>query len=149
MIKNNGPVLVPDVGTLPIQSGRIVIRPENLEQMIVADNSWIELDLHHFRVAGGVAANIFVGRILGLAAGITDGCIGHTGDGAEGRFNPPKTSGTECRFFRGHAFTMKRTVMLRNCMSSRGWRQRAEGPLTRSTASALQHAYSANVGWIL
>ena len=73
MIKNNGPILVAHIGPLAIQRGRIVIRPEDIEKLIVADDRRIELHLHHFGVPGVVTADIFVGRILGCAAGISNG----------------------------------------------------------------------------
>ena len=122
VIKNHGTILVADIGSLAIQRGRIVIRPEDVEELIVTDDGRIELHLHHFGVPGVVAADIFVGRIFRRAARVSDGCIGHPASGPEGRFDAPETTGAKCRFFCRHVVTIKRTLPLRNCLSSRGWR---------------------------
>ena len=57
-----------------------MIRPENIEQFLVTNDRRIELDLDHFGVAGLIAANIFVSRILRRAAGVTDRGIRHAFD---------------------------------------------------------------------
>ena len=98
VIKNYGPILVANIRPLAIQRGRIVIRPEDVEQLIVTDDRWIELYLHHFGVPGIVAAYIFVGRILLRAARVPDRCIRHTARRAEGGFHSPETTRTKSRF---------------------------------------------------
>jgi hypothetical protein len=115
VIKNHGTILVADIGALAIQRSRIVIRPEDIEELIVADDRGIELNPHHFSVPGPVSAHIFVGWIFLRAARVTDGCIRHTSSGPEGRFNAPKTTGAKCRFFCRHVFTMKREERGRKC----------------------------------
>ena len=59
-----------DIGSLPIQRRRIVIGPENIEQLFVTNDRRIELDLDNFGMSGLIGANIFVGRIFRVAAGI-------------------------------------------------------------------------------
>src|SRR4051812_31146051 len=102
MIKDHGAVLIADVGPLAIQRGWIVVRPENVEELIVTDNCRIEFHFHHFGVSGRVTTNTFVGRVLRLAAGVSDNCFFYSRHGAKGRLDPPETTGSECRFLCGH-----------------------------------------------
>src|SRR5688500_11571819 len=67
MVKNNGAILIAHVGSLAIQRGWIVVRPKDVEELIVTDSGWIEFYLHHFGMTGLVAADISVSRILGGA----------------------------------------------------------------------------------
>src|SRR2546423_8206970 len=64
MIENHGTVLGADIRALPIQSRRIVVGPENVEELIVTDLRRVELQLNDLSVAGFIAANILVGRIV-------------------------------------------------------------------------------------
>src|SRR5438105_15936682 len=73
MIKNHRAILRAYIGTLSIQRGRIVVRPENVEDLIVRYLGRIEFHLNNFGVAGLVAANIFVARILSVPACIPYG----------------------------------------------------------------------------
>ncbi len=74
MIKNNGPILYSDIGALPIQRRRIVVRPKNVEQLVITDLRWIELNFDHFSVARIISTDILVGRVVFVPARITDGC---------------------------------------------------------------------------
>ena len=73
MIKNHRAVLRAYIGTLSIQRGRIVVRPENVEDLIVRYLGGIEFHLNNLGVAGLVTANIFVARILFIPARIPYG----------------------------------------------------------------------------
>ena len=64
IIKNDRAILRSNVGSLSIQRRRVVIRPKNIEQFVVANLRRIELDLYDLSVAGFVGAYIFVARIL-------------------------------------------------------------------------------------
>ena len=72
MIENHGAVLGADIRALSIQSRRIVVRPENVEELIVIDLGRIEFQLNNLSVASVIAANIFVARIVFVSARIPD-----------------------------------------------------------------------------
>src|SRR3954463_10417307 len=72
MVENHGPILVADVRALAIQCGRVVIRPKDVEELLVTDDTGIVFDFDYLGVTGGVAANVFVSRVFGFAAGVTD-----------------------------------------------------------------------------
>src|ERR1043166_212374 len=120
VIKNHGTILVAHIGSLTIERGRIVVRPENIEKLIVTDDRGIELHLHHFGVPGAVAAHILIGRIRRRAARIAHSGIRHAAGGAKGGFDAPKTAGAKCRFFSRHGFTMKREAVTRKCSPPSG-----------------------------
>src|SRR5437773_1355039 len=77
MIKNHRAVLRAYIGTLSIQRRRIVVRPENVEDLIVSYLRRIEFHLNNLGVAGLVTANIFVARILFVPACIPYGGRAH------------------------------------------------------------------------
>jgi hypothetical protein len=119
MIKNDGAILRPHIRPLSVQCRRIVIRPENVEQLIVIDLCRIELDLHDFGVTGLVGANIFIAWVPRRPAGITDRRGGNAFEFAKSFFDSPKTSRAERCFLRRHAVTMKREWFGRNTCSGR------------------------------
>jgi hypothetical protein len=53
--------------------GRIVIFPENLEQLFIANDGRVVHHAHRFRVSGLTGANFAVGRVWGVTAGIARG----------------------------------------------------------------------------
>ena len=69
VIKNHRTILVADIGPLTIQGGRIVIRPEDIQELIVTNDRRIELHLHDFGMPGAVSTHLLVGRIFRCAAG--------------------------------------------------------------------------------
>src|SRR5262245_13793064 len=71
MIEDRGAILGADVGTLPVQSRRIVYGEEDIEQVLEGDYLRIERDLHNLGVAGFPGANILISRVGYLAARIT------------------------------------------------------------------------------
>ncbi len=81
-----------DIRTLAIQRRRIVIRQENIEQLLVTDLRGIELHFDHFGVPGLVAANIFVGRVILRAAGVADRDIIHALHIAKRGLHAPETT---------------------------------------------------------
>src|SRR5207302_7354064 len=102
MIKNHRTILRAYIGTLSIQRGRIVVRPENIEDLIVRYLGRIEFHLNNLGVAGLVAANIFVARILSVPACIPYGGRANALKLAESLFHAPKTPRPERRFFSRH-----------------------------------------------
>src|SRR5678815_1576345 len=59
-----------DVIALAHALRRVVVLPEDLQDVTVADDARIEDDPHDFRVPGGAAADLFIGRVRRRAAGI-------------------------------------------------------------------------------
>src|SRR5579863_10401245 len=99
MVKDGGAVLRAPVGALAVELSGVVVLPENFQQVGVVDLDGVEFDFDGFGMAGAIGADIFVGGTVGLAAGIADTGRLHTGQGAEGSFDSPETSGCECGFF--------------------------------------------------
>lgn len=108
MVENHGTILITNIGSLTIQRGRIMIRPEDIKELIVTNDRWIELHLHNFSMPGVVSAHIFVGWIFRRATRVSNGGVRHALYSPEGRFHPPKTTGPKCCFFCRHVPTMKR-----------------------------------------
>ena len=77
MIKNHRAILRAHIGTLSIQRRRIVVRPENVEDLIVSYFRRIEFHLNNLGVAGLVTADIFVARIFFIPARIPYGGRAH------------------------------------------------------------------------
>jgi len=90
------------IGTLSIQRRRIVVRPENVEDLIVSYLRRIEFHLNNLGVAGLVTANIFVARILFVPACIPYGGRAHALKLAKSLFHAPKTPRPERRFLCRH-----------------------------------------------
>src|SRR5882762_1851539 len=103
MIEDHRTILRSDIRSLSIQGRGIVVRPKNIEQLIVADLRRIELNLHDFRVTGLVAANILVARIFLVATGIPDRSRSHAFEFSKSLFHTPKTARAKCRFLRCHS----------------------------------------------
>jgi len=113
MIKNHGTILRSSIGALPIQSRRIVVRPKNIKELVVADLRRIKFHFHHFSVSGLVCANIFIGRIVFRSARVAGHYVRYALDLAKRRFDSPKTSRTECRFL-CHGVSIKQDWLRRN-----------------------------------
>ena len=62
--EDGAPKLRAHVGTLTVLLSGVVHSPEHLEQLVIAHDRWIELDLHHLGVTGGPGADEPVARIL-------------------------------------------------------------------------------------
>ena len=103
MIKNHGAILRPNVRALAIQRRRIVVRPKNIEKVIVADLRWVEFNLDSFRVASFIRANVFISWVLFRSARVTHRGRSYACQFPESFFHTPKTSGAERRFLSGHA----------------------------------------------
>lgn len=113
MVKDHGTILLSNVGTLPIQRRRIVVRPENIKQLVVTNLRRIEFHLHHFGVTGFVRTNIFIGWIILRSARISNCARDHALQFSEGFFHTPETTcakGGFLRFHTGHDGTIVRGV---------------------------------------
>jgi hypothetical protein len=62
-------VLGTDVGSLPVQGRRVVDRPEDLEQRVVADHTWVEAQVADLGMPGPTGADLLVGRGRDAPAG--------------------------------------------------------------------------------
>jgi len=102
MVKDHGTILFSDIGTLPIQRRRIVVRPENIKQLVVVNLRWIEFHFHYFSVAGFVRANIFIGWIILRSARVPNRCRDHAFQISEGFFHAPETTCAKGGFLRFH-----------------------------------------------
>ena len=89
-------ILVADVRSLAVQRGRVVIIPEDFEQVVIADDFRIEGDFDHFGVAGAIRANVLIGGVIQLAAGIAYLRGSDARQTPERGFDAPKTACTEC-----------------------------------------------------
>ena len=85
-----------------------MVRPENIEQVVVGDLRWIELYFHDFGMAGLVRAHIFVGRAVFRSACVADGRRDHTFQISKSFFHAPKTTCTKGSFVRFHCDMMER-----------------------------------------
>ena len=102
MIKDHRAILRPHIGALSIQCSRIVVRPKNIQELIVIDLRWIEFQLDDLGVSGLIAANIFVARVFFVPARIPDGRRCDAFQFAEGFLHAPKTTRPERRFLHRH-----------------------------------------------
>src|SRR5262249_40373310 len=66
-------ILRADVIALTHALRRVVTFPKRLQEAIVGNLRRIEHDEHHFGVAGAAGADLFIGWIRGMAAGIANG----------------------------------------------------------------------------
>src|SRR3990172_5256511 len=58
--EDHGPVLRAHVMALAVPRGGIMNYEEYLKKIFIADDTWIERHLHHFRVAGAARADLLV-----------------------------------------------------------------------------------------
>ena len=68
MVEDDGAVLRAGVGALPVQRRRVVRGEEDVEEVAVADDVGVEVDLDDFGVAGAPGADGVVRRVLDVAA---------------------------------------------------------------------------------
>jgi hypothetical protein len=83
-----------------------MVRPENVEKLIVTDLRWIEFDFHGLGVSGLIGADISIGWILLCPACVPDRRGQHALQIAKSFFNPPETTCAECGFLRLHTEMM-------------------------------------------
>ena len=116
MIKNYRSILRSNIRALPVQRRGVMVRPENIQKVVIADLRRIELHFHDLGVSGFVGANILIRRIMLCSPRIPDAGGQNTFYVAECLFHSPETTRTECSFLRLHANTMKRLDHVRNKM---------------------------------
>jgi len=114
MIKNYRAILFSDIGSLPVQGSRIMIRPENVEKLIVTDLRRIEFHFYGLSVSGFIGADISIGWIFLCPACVSHRRGQHALQIAEGFFHSPETACAECSFLRLHREMMVRLLTVRN-----------------------------------
>src|SRR4029453_2421302 len=102
MVKDRRTILLSNIGTLPIQRRRIVVRPENIKQLVVTNLRWIEFHFPHFGMAGFVPANIFIGWIILRSACVPNRCRDHAVQFSECLFHTPETARAKGCLLRFH-----------------------------------------------
>src|SRR5437762_5337109 len=98
MIKNNRAILHSNVRALSVQGSWVMIRPEDIQKLIIADLRRIKFQFYYLGVSGLVSANIAVRGILLRATGIAHARGQNTFQVPESFLHAPETSRTECRF---------------------------------------------------
>src|SRR3954471_22308242 len=102
MIKNNGPILSSHVRSLPVECGWVVIRPKNVEQLLIIDLGRVEFNLYDLRMPRFVVADILITGIFFGPTGVTDRRCDDAFQISECLLNSPKAAGTEGGFFSLH-----------------------------------------------
>lgn len=65
-------ILGAHVVALPVALRRVVVFPEQLQQVVIADQRRVEDDAHDLGMAGIAALDLVVGRVLDVPAGKAD-----------------------------------------------------------------------------
>ena len=102
MEKDGGAILCAPIRTLAVESGWVVEGEEGVEELIEGDARRVEVEFDDFRVAGGVRADVFVGRPVQLAAFIADSGGCDAGNCGKSGFHTPETASPEGCFFNAH-----------------------------------------------
>ena len=71
-VEQRRPILRADVGALAVECRRVVVGPEDVEQLLVGDAVGVVLDLDDLGVAGAVGADVLVGGVGEGAAHVAD-----------------------------------------------------------------------------
>ena len=108
---------VPDVVALAHALRRVVVLPERLEELLVGDPRRVERDLDDLGVAGPAGADLLVGRVRRVAAGVADGRGHDAGELPEVLLVAPEAAEAEDRRSRvpsghGPAIGVPRTVWM-------------------------------------
>src|ERR1019366_7186418 len=98
MKKNRAGILGTDVRPLPVRRGRIVARPENLQQIFVANFLRIEFDFNRFRVSRAAGANVFIAWVFSFSARVAGNSRGHSRRVLELASTPQKHSSANVAF---------------------------------------------------
>src|SRR6266540_1427752 len=90
--EDRGSILSAAIRPLPVAARRIVRPPEEAEQLRVADLLRIELDQERLGVAGPMAGDVLVRRVLRLSAGVADRGGDDAGHLPEPLLDPPEAA---------------------------------------------------------
>ena len=86
--------------SLPASLRRVVHRPENVEKLVIEDNSGIKHDAHRFSMAGRAAFNLLIAGIRKRAPGISCNRLKNAIYLPECSLNIPEASCGKGRFFK-------------------------------------------------
>ena len=100
MVENHRAVLRTDVGSLPVEAGRVVAAEEGFEQFGVGDLAGVIGHPYTLSVAGRAAAYSFVSRVFNLAPFVTRYSGFHTVEGFVHGFGAPEAAGTKGSFLK-------------------------------------------------
>ncbi len=95
VVENGRAVLRAHIGTLPVERGRVVIAPEDIEQVVIADYMRVEGDLDNFCMACAIGADVFIGWIFCVPAHVADLGRLHSSQAAKRSLHAPKAAGTK------------------------------------------------------
>src|SRR5213592_3589979 len=98
MVENRRPILSAEVRALAVQLRGIMILPEDIQQGFVRSLCRIVVNLNCFRMSCAVGADVFIRRILHLAAGVANTGACHTRNLPKCCFDAPEASSSKCRF---------------------------------------------------
>src|SRR5580658_10406139 len=99
MIKNRRAVLRAGIVSLPVQCGWIVDREKYLKDFAIRNYLRVERHAHRFGMASVAIANLFIGWVRVLAAGVTRLDRLNALQIIEDRFEAPEATAAECRDF--------------------------------------------------
>ena len=99
MGQDDAAVLRADIRALPVLGGWVMDGKKHLQQIGKGYLPWIEGDLHNLGMAGALAADLLIGRIGHMAAGIA-GLHGSDADHfPKHGFQTPKAAAAKCSLF--------------------------------------------------
>ena len=84
---------------LAVQGERIRHREEHAGEEVQAHAVRVITHAHRLGEAGGVCVNLLVGRILGVAIGVSEGGVGHAVHAFEKMLDAPETAAGEVNLF--------------------------------------------------
>ncbi len=98
VVIDRGTVLRADIVSLAVEGGGIVIGEEDLQKFPVGDFLRVEGDLDDLCMTGLAGANLFVGRVIKVPAGIARFDFGNSEEIVIDRFQAPETSSSKCGY---------------------------------------------------
>src|SRR3954452_7272373 len=93
--EDDAAVIVSDVPALAVQLRRVVLAPEDAEQVVVRDLRGVVGDLDDLGVARGVRAHVLVRRVAEMPAVVADAGARHAVELAERGLHAPEAAGAE------------------------------------------------------
>src|ERR1700693_2373960 len=101
--EDGGAILLAHVRPLSVQGRRVVVFPEDVQELLVGDLRRVVLDLHGLGVARSSRTDTLVRRVLRAPPRIADGGFEDALDLPERRLHAPETTRRETGF--GHGFS--------------------------------------------
>ena len=95
VVEDGGAVLRADVVALPVERRRVVGLPEDFQQVVECDFVGVVGDLDDLGVAGAAGADLFVGRVVDVAAAVAGDDGLHAAEALEHGFGAPEAAGAE------------------------------------------------------